>query len=734
MSTLNLSIIGGGPFCTYALERLAAMLPTIELPAKLCISIFEKTSRFGSGATHSERQAKTSYMNRVASQIAFAADESNVDSSQLLPESLRPTFFEWTQAKYQATGDEQFNLLPLDVPLRYLHGEALKERFAYYVKLLRQIDNLTLDLYDEEVIDISRDDCSTAWRVHVGGDPGWSIPADHILLVTGHSTNHPAPGSLAATLALHARSMPPARYIPHAYPLHDHLCEESLPPGSLVAVLGLGLTAVDILLHLTEGRGGTFVPDANKATRSGLRYIAGGREPALIVAVSPSGMFTACRPNNEKALDGSGVGHAALEHKGIFLTLEAIRMLRLEVGIPVFLRDGVVRQLDFELHVFPLVVLEMAYVYYTTLFGTRFGDELCRAVTPSYRAFLREGCASRDAGIDHLLEPIQACFEDAAAYVRLRESGAAVPDELRRFEGTGVFETFLLTIYGQHDAGQVSPWRHSLNVTEHRFDWRTFFQPLDRSDGAEWQQRLIDYMWLDHLAAAQGNLRNPTKAACDGVWRDLRSVFSEVVDYGGLTARSHRRFMNIYWRFYSRMSNGTGLEPMNKVLALIEAGMVDVSVGPAPLVEPLPSRPLFRVSSSVTGIQREVEIIVEGRIHAFDPELDTGSLYPNMFRRGLVRRWRNPGGSCADDFYPGGLDLSKAFHPIQRDGVVNPRLTILGAPIEGVAFFQLSAARPQSNSSILNNVARWANEFVGAITCRDGRAFPVEHEAATHER
>lgn len=715
----NLVIIGGGPFCTYALERLAALLPKVDLLTGLNIYVFERTGQFGAGATHSDTQANTSYMNRVASQIAFAADESNVDSLQLLPKALRLTFVEWAEAKHKDTGDERFNVLPTEVPHRYLHGEALKEMFNRYVTLLRELDNVTIDFHDAEVTDVSPEDEGAAFRVHVGGPPGWSVRADYILFVTGHSNNYPAPGSLAATLDLYAKAMPPARYIPQAYPLREHVTEESVPPGCSVALLGMGLTAVDILLHLTEERGGTFVPDEQTGPGSRLRYISSGREPAVIVAVSPSGMFTSCRPYNAKAVDGTGIGHAALQHEGIFLTIDAIRTLRRALGTPMILLDGEMRQLDFELHIFPLVVLEMAYVYYTTLFGKQFGLELCRAVDARYRAFLLEGYASRDVGIEYLLEPVQACFEDVAAYVRMVEAGAATPNKLQRFDGMGVLETFLLTVYGQCVNGRASPWGHSSNVNEHRFDWERLFDPLGPTegvDGAEWQRRLVAYMRQDHIAAAQGNLLNPVKAACDGVWRDLRGVFSEAADFGGLTARSHRRFNEIYFRFYTRMSNGTGLEAMSKVLALVEAGLVDVSIGPAPMVEPQAGRPSFLISGTVTKAEREVGVVVEGRVHPFNPELDVCSLYPNMFRHGLVHRWRNPGTLLSEDFYPGGLDLDKAFHPVQYDGSINRRLTILGAPAEGVALFQLSAARPQSNSSILNNVARWATEFVEAIT------------------
>ena len=109
------------------------------------------------------------------------------------------------------------------------------------------------------------------------------------------------------------------------------------------------------------------------------------------------------------------------------------------------------------------------------------------------------------------------------------------------------------------------------------------------------------------------------------------------------------------------------------------------------------------------GVVREVDVVVEGWTHPFDPELDASPLYPNLLRRGLVRRWSN------DGLEPGGLDVTDKLHPVAADGTVDERLTFLGAPIEGVLFFQMSAARPYANSYVLNNVARRARELVGAV-------------------
>jgi hypothetical protein len=731
-SELSLAIVGGGPMCTYALERLAALLPRIAT-VRLKILIFDKTGLFGSGATHSEMQSVSSYMNRVASQIAFAADESNQRAGRLLRRALRPTFFEWTQQKYRETGDETYNLRSTEVPRRYLHGQALREKFELYAGILATLENVSLSLHHAEVVDVSHDEADGRFRVHMADGKGAAIAADNILFVTGHSSNHPAPNSPAARLAAHAQRTPGCRYISQPYPLHEQLTEAKVPAGVPVAVVGLGLTAVDIFLHLTEGRGGRFVAGEGERGPLALRYIASGREPSRMIGLSPSGLFPACRPENMKAVDGSGAGHAVLEHRGVFLTVSAIRKLRQSVGRPQSMQGAEILQLDFDTHIFPLVVLEMAYVYYRTLLGEFFGEEVCRAVADRYRAFLVATAGSRDDRIAFLLEPVGECFEEAVAYMNLAAAGARIPQHLGRFETSDMLESYDLAVYGKRSRQERSPWDHPPEVAGHRFDWRKFFYPLvptAEMDGGEWQNRLVAYMRRDHLAAAQGNLRNPVKAACDGVWRDLRSVLSELADFGGLTAASHRRFTEHYWRLYNRMSNGTGLEAMSKILALIECGLLDMSMSPGGRINTRPGQVAFDVTCALASARREVSVVVEGRAHRFDPLHDMCPLYPNLLRRGLVRQWRNPGPAKTGDYVPGALDLCRDFHPVRSDGTVDRRLTFFGAPSEGVAFFQLSAARPQSNSAILNNVARWANAFVGAAMPSSTDISPVNHDIA----
>ncbi len=113
---------------------------------------------------------------------------------------------------------------------------------------------------------------------------------------------------------------------------------------------------------------------------------------------------------------------------------------------------------------------------------------------------------------------------------------------------------------------------------------------------------------------------------------------------------------------------------------------------------------------------RRVDALIEARVHPFDPGRDTAPLYGNLLRHGLVRQWRNPGdGSGEADLVPGALDLDEAYHPVSVAGAVERRLTFHGAPADGLRLFQLSAARPHSDSYVLNNAVRWAEELVAML-------------------
>ncbi|WP_406727102.1 hypothetical protein WJ438_24165 [Streptomyces sp. GD-15H] len=490
----------------------------------------------------------------------------------------------------------------------------------------------------------------------------------------------------------------------------------------------MGLTGIDVILLLTEGRGGVFEeqPDGT------LAYQASGREPDSIVMFSRAGLFTFARPYNAKESNPE-----ELEHRGVFLVEEAVHRLRRSVGRPVTIGGIEQRQLDFRDHVFPVIVLEMAHLYYTTLLGAEFGRRLEAVARPEYETFLADGGrgARSDVSVQRLLAPLEALVDEAVETVDGLLGGTLdlARAKEREWDAEAALRRVLDVVFGPEQAAALatrlddpaefavavaaaeSPWRHPKSVGAQRFSWERSIRPIDRGSFAtpeEYRAAMLDFLDLDHRWAAQDNLSNPAKAAADGVWRDLRDVLAKAVDFGGLHAASHRDFLDVFMRHHNRLCNGAALEVMEKIRALIRHGLVDVSAGPEAEVAPDEGSGRFVVRGGVTGAVLPVDILVDSRVHPFDAENDVLPLYPNLLRRGLVSKWRNPG-IDEPDFAPGGLDLTEDFHPVRADGEVDRRLTMLGPPSEGVMFFQLGALRPNQNHHVMQDILRWMREFWG---------------------
>ncbi|WP_406727101.1 FAD/NAD(P)-binding protein [Streptomyces sp. GD-15H] len=218
MRSNRLAIVGAGPSCTYVLDRLAATAKAAEKPLSLDIHIFDRAGQFGAGQVHSPDQPATSFLNRIVGQVAFAADASVVGAGPLLPKEDRPTLLEWCRAKYEETGDPVFDLAAEDWPKRYVHGLALADQFQRYTTMLREVPGVEVHVHHREVTDL--EELPDGRLAVIAGDGGRVLDADHVLMLTGHSSNDPARYPRQAEWARFAERHQ-AVLVPSAYPLED---------------------------------------------------------------------------------------------------------------------------------------------------------------------------------------------------------------------------------------------------------------------------------------------------------------------------------------------------------------------------------------------------------------------------------------------------------------------------------------------------------------------------------
>jgi len=336
-----------------------------------------------------------------------------------------------------------------------VHGLALREQFDRYVAILREHPGVHVALHHDEVVDL--EDTGSQLRVLTDRcvDP---VAADHVLMLTGHSPNDPRRDTERRQWAEFA-DQHQITYVPTAYPLEHNVSARATSCDDVVGLAGSGLTAVDVILHLTEGRDGRF---DNRP--SGLRYSASGLEPKSIVVFSSSGMFPLARPattvhsSRSRARVVEDADAAASQPEGIFLTREAVERLRASAGRPISISGVIRRQLDFEAHILPIVVLEMAILYYRTLFGAQFADVLVAAARPEFEMFIERGGDPTGAEKPHrLLASVDGLAHNAATAVDAVLTGDAtglVSDPSLSL----IVQRYLRVIFGVERGGQLCDW------------------------------------------------------------------------------------------------------------------------------------------------------------------------------------------------------------------------------------------------------------------------------------
>ncbi|MFC7817163.1 hypothetical protein ACFUTR_21275 [Streptomyces sp. NPDC057367] len=292
MTSVRLEIFGGGPYRTYAMERLttsAVQHESVELESH----VFERNFQFGAGQVHSSSQAPTAFLGRAAGHVSFGADEGVVEAGPLLPGGLRTILLcTWHQRKFEETRRPHFDNAPDRWSKRYVHGLALHEHLPAHVDLryTRPSPFGSVRLRHHElvdVVDLAEAPAAPASQhivsapVDAGADgPDVETVVERVLLLTGHTPN----GSLGFE------------------------------------------------------RNGSSEP----------RSVPSGREPRSTVTVSESGPFSCVRP-----LTAPGVG-AQFRGKGVFLAVGAVRRLPEDCGHdPGWAGEVSVRQMGYERHLFP---------------------------------------------------------------------------------------------------------------------------------------------------------------------------------------------------------------------------------------------------------------------------------------------------------------------------------------------------------------------------------------------
>jgi FAD-NAD(P)-binding len=372
-----------GPKGLYCLESLIAEFAENPFHSGLRVAIFNKNGNFGASPIYDPDQPPYLLSNVRAKELDLWDDEDPTK-----PDG--PGFVGWHESQLPQSS----SVGPEAYPPRALVGQYLMHGFHRLMSRLPQ--GLEVTRLVAEVTDIVP--AGTGYLVTHVEDTGrrGELFADKVMLSTGHS-------SIRLTTREEAYQdfadrYPWTSFIPHAYPVHERM--SAIPAGSCVAMKGAGLTFIDAVLALTEGRGGQFRRD----TGGRLRYLMSGQEPKSVMPFCRTGL-----PIVPKSVDFPSTFRPLT-----FLTEPRLRALRRARG----------GRLDLVEDVWPFVELEMELRYYLTAMrepGDRRELEACgddaRAMRKVVSAFLAGHPDIEPFSYSQVLDPTSGChFESGARY------------------------------------------------------------------------------------------------------------------------------------------------------------------------------------------------------------------------------------------------------------------------------------------------------------------------------
>ncbi|MER6274237.1 FAD/NAD(P)-binding protein [Streptomyces sp900105755] len=245
----QLVIVGAGPRGTGLLERIAANAPELYAGSGLDIHLVDPHPP-GAGRIWRAAQSPLLWMNSHAEDVTMFTDETVRMAG---PVREGPTLHEWAGLDARTFADRQIQ----GRYLRHVHDRAVADL----------PDGITVHHHPRRALRVSgpREGRQQVW---LEGRPR-PLLADLVVLALGHldAELDPEQAALAAYADAHGLV-----HLPPDFTADSDL--SALRPGEPVLVRGFGLAFVDLMVLLTEARGGHYDGDT---------YVPSGQEPVLYV-------------------------------------------------------------------------------------------------------------------------------------------------------------------------------------------------------------------------------------------------------------------------------------------------------------------------------------------------------------------------------------------------------------------------------------------------------------------
>lgn len=459
---------------------------------------------------------------------------------------------------------------------------------------------------------------------------GEVLAAHDVVLAVGHVPARLTPAQEAAGRAAAGFK---ASYLPPHVPADvDH---EAFPAGENVLVRGLGLNFFDLMIVLSEGRGGEFRDTGLPAGRA-LEYVPSGREPLVIAGSRRGAPYRA-----KSAVDSFVPRGVTLRH----LVYERVARAA---------RQGATGRtpgtVDFERHVWPLLQRDVVEHYYATL-----ADQAPELFPSGAEPFLEDLAQILDAPND---------IGDEVWTVRTKDLLRSAAPEAAFFNIRALAKPF-------SGVGHTTPEGHAAAILE--------WLEADAA-GAALGEGSAEHQGIGALHA--GRLVTKRLAA-EGLIDEL-SVATQVRGW--------------FEPLVEGLASGPPLERTEQLAALVRAGVVRI-LGPEPTYTFDDAEGLFSAASPwVSAPPVTSRWMVEAMMPANRVAVTASPLLRDVLESGLgrPRRRTNEDGETVPG---SGLDVVGADHRlVGEDGYVADNVHVLGLQLSSIQWGTAIAAEAGAGS------------------------------------
>lgn len=347
---ITLAIVGLGSWGLCVLERTVNRARSTD--AAIRVHVVDPGPL--GGGVYSVGQPDYLVLNNACGQLSlYASPDGGEDPPYavgLYDWALRKGY-RWVGHECRIGGDG-LPIAPTDYLPRRIMGEYLV--WFYETLVAAAPANLEIVRHLAAAVDISPE---LGGREAVRLDNGETLLVQHVVVTSGHTWNDEPVDDLGAV-----------RYL-RPYPVEYF--DEAFPPGTPIAVAGMGLVAFDLMAALTVGRGGEFEDAGNRK-----RYVRSGREPTIYI-YSRSGVPYCAK--SAHGVDPYG------DYQPVVCTPQRFAALTNPDG------STARRQVDFRTDLLPLLFAEMQARYHTHAAFLRGGIDESTSARERLRAGWLEG-------------------------------------------------------------------------------------------------------------------------------------------------------------------------------------------------------------------------------------------------------------------------------------------------------------------------------------------------------